>query len=970
MIRTAFDTALFRFTCCRSGRGLCTPWVLAVTVGLAASIAMAGAEQRFASHRLVDALVERGMTDLLEHLVASDPAADPAESLELVYRIHLSRWEDTTTGLTMRVEQLQLGIEKIRDLVARFPDHISRPIWQTDLAGLLLFQTLDNAEVAGLFYEFGVPTDRQAEIFEAAVAEAIQELFDAAHRLFILQGELPKKADHTEKRVNTGQWSRLIDQYAKLRTPFYTGLACLYAAMLPDTHPFYADLAKPNRKLPRRANTIEAERDRLRRHGVFVLEQIVENQRDTYGVRTAALSVTGRLLLAQGRDEQAAAFFADVAALAKSDTVPHLVLQAARTRMAHAAGDTAAWQDLVETMRASELSGRDIFALLLVTDLEHRLRVQDAGAATEDKRTAVLAEAYRVYDTLFNDPRYAARADDVRRYVYGRWKRAVAEAENLSDLPSMMLRAAGRLTIDEGEVLRSEAGAAAGAEQATHWDKALEHYRRAIQIYTVLRSRPDLTAADRAEAGFNMGLAIYRQDEQSDELALEAASQWLALAIELPEQQVSGVAISHAADVVGELRRAHPDDTEIDDFYHRVVTTMFEVHPHAPGVQRRRVYHAEDVLMPAGRYAEAIELLGVLAARSSKPSIYFAAQTNLLICLQALHDAASSETQVPRRAAWREAAKRVGEEARAALQGGETDGQGSIATALANAVMAEAAMLLVEGKAAAAAERLRSIETIDVPANVLNAARSQLIVALAQMGEAVRAREEAERLMATAPDEAASVIYEVVTGMGRQVETMRLEAAMPTTTDARRQALGEQSRSMAAGSVRLATLLVEWARKQPGYSEADVAGVRIVLARAKTVAGMTGAAIEDLKNIVAALDVFQDDLGWLNAMGEAEFQGGASQPGNARSDAQRKHLIESAKWYDTILSGVQPDATGGYPPLWWNAWMRRLQVSDILDTGTEDISLRVRQLRLTDPELGGQPYKGELIRLENKHRVR
>ena len=48
--------------------------------------------------------------------------------------------------------------------------------------------------------------------------------------------------------------------------------------------------------------------------------------------------------------------------------------------------------------------------------------------------------------------------------------------------------------------------------------------------------------------------------------------------------------------------------------------------------------------------------------------------------------------------------------------------------------------------------------------------------------------------------------------------------------------------------------------------------------------------------------------------------------------------------------------------------MRRLQIMDQLNEHTDDISLLVRQLEsLTDPNLGDQPYKAELIRLKVKH---
>lgn len=931
----------------------------------------AGTEQRFPAHRLIDELVSRGMTDLLEHLVLDSASSETAEALELVYRIHLSRWEDTTIDLAQRLEELEKGSAKIRELIQQFPDHESRPIWQTDLAGLLLFQTLDNAQVAGLFYEFGVATDHQAEVFEAAISEALPELFDASHRLFVLQGELPKQSDHMVKRVNTGKWARLIDQYAKLRTPFYTALACHFAALLPDDHPFFADLAAPQPKMPRRGATVEQERRRLREKGIIAVEEIVEDTRDLYGVRPAVLSATARLQLALGRVDEALAGFDTAEPLVTTETVAHLVLAAGRAQAHHAAGRTDEALAIVEALADGELAGHDVFALLLVTDLRHRLLLDVAAASPEAEQASALAAAYHVYDILFNDTRLAARAEDVRRYVYQRWAAAVEGQTDLAKLPSMMLRAAGKLTIDDAESLRGEALAAAPDDQGSLRARVLDRYQRAIRVYTVLHEREGLTDADRAEADYNRALAIYRQDESSDTHALDAVRVWLALATALPEQQVSSVAISNAADLMGELRQRNPDDAAIDALYGQVVTQLLEGFPQAPGASRRRVYHVEDVLLPAGRHDEALLLLQAVKPDTSGPDIYFAAQTNLLICRQQMLEVAPANDRAVRLTALRVDSQRVASEAEAALLQVAPGARTAVATALANALMAEAEVLLAEGKAEAAVERLRAIEAVDVPPNVRNVARSEMIVALAQLGELVKARQEAERLMATSPDDAAGVIYDVVTGMGRQVETMRREAAMPGTTNARQKALRDRSRSMAAGAVKLATLLVDWARQQPEFTEEDIGAVQLVSARAKSVAGMTGEAIAELEQI-RQIEAFANDLDLLDAMGEACFQAGSPIATGAAtvSALQRQRLIDAVGHYDTILGGMEPDNTGAYPQLWWNAWMRRLQINDILDEGTQDIPLRVRQLRMTNPELGGQPYKSELGRLENKHRLR
>jgi hypothetical protein len=107
----------------------------------------------------------------------------------------------------------------------------------------------------------------------------------------------------------------------------------------------------------------------------------------------------------------------------------------------------------------------------------------------------------------------------------------------------------------------------------------------------------------------------------------------------------------------------------------------------------------------------------------------------------------------------------------------------------------------------------------------------------------------------------------------------------------------------------------------------------------------------------------------LDALADAHFQAGnrTGDGQGAVDDDGRRSLIAAADVLDTILTGVQPDDQGTYPSEWWHAWTRRLRINDILGEGTQDIPFRVRQLRLTDPMLGGEPFRTQLQRLENKY---
>jgi hypothetical protein len=210
----------------------------------------------------------------------------------------------------------------------------------------------------------------------------------------------------------------------------------------------------------------------------------------------------------------------------------------------------------------------------------------------------------------------------------------------------------------------------------------------------------------------------------------------------------------------------------------------------------------------------------------------------------------------------------------------------------------------------------------------------------------------------------------VLDQIGGQIESWRREARMPNIASERRRALRDRARTSAASAVKLAETLVAWARQQPNMTEIRLASFRLMEARAKSVAGLHAPALAILDEI-RQIPQIGNDLALLDALGETHFEAALRQWDQDRplSESQLSSLIESADYYDRILGGVEPDDDGTYPNQWWNAWMQRLRINDILNEGTQDIPLRVKQLRLTDPNLGGEPYKSELERLENKYQL-
>ena len=921
-------------------------------------------DQRFPKDRLIDALVKRGMTELLEHLVRTDPPQDPAEAEELIYRIHLSRFEDTGLPLEQRQAELKLAEQKIRRSIKSYRDHEARPVWQTDLAGQLLFATLDSENIAGPFYEFAVPTEDQRLLFERCSSEAFIQLAEAAGRLFVLQGELPKQADHVAKRVNTGKWDRLMNRYFAVRVPFYAALASRYVTLLPDEHPFYANLGKPDARMPFRGKTPATERARIIRIALENLEDLADDEDDPHGVRAASLSLRARLLMPAGKLDEAIVALDAIDKIKDVAPVAHLTAGLTRAMILQRQSKGAEALVLIDKLAGLELARNDLLVRLLVVDCRHNLMVAEAARKPKDQQAAAVEHAYAIYDNLLNDPKLVRTAEELRLYVYRRWASGIRPGQDLSQLPSIVLRAAGRLSMEEGDGLLAQALESDDEEgRKSLRAQADERYRRTVHVSSALLARAKLADADKAEARYHATLAAHRMDE-SDQTTLKCIGAWTDLADQMPGQSVSRLAINHAIDVMRPLHDAAPDDDHRRQLYERITKILFEKFADSAAADRQRVFYAQGTLLPQQRFAEAADALAKVAAREGNEEFYYAAQSDLLFCLGRLYERADDGQRA-------EVAGRLQARADIVKKQAHRDAANPHATAaVAAAHIAQSTLLIAQGDVEGGVAALREVEKLDVTANVRNAARGDLIGGLVKLGRLSDARDEAKRLMEHAPKDAAPVIYEVLDQIARQTQQARVEAALPDTTRARSKALREQAQVAAGTAVQLSGMLLSWAADQPQFSGGQLANLRLIEARARTVAGMAPAAVEALEKLRAD-ERFSNDLAVLDALGEAQFQagGGALADAGGRSDAQKAMLMNSASTFDIILAGVEPDREGVYPSQWWRSWMRRLQVNDLLGEGTEDIPFRVRQLRLTDQRLGGEPFRSELLRLENKHQM-
>ncbi|MEZ6193356.1 MAG: hypothetical protein R3C45_18960 [Phycisphaerales bacterium] len=196
------------------------------------------------------------------------------------------------------------------------------------------------------------------------------------------------------------------------------------------------------------------------------------------------------------------------------------------------------------------------------------------------------------------------------------------------------------------------------------------------------------------------------------------------------------------------------------------------------------------------------------------------------------------------------------------------------------------------------------------------------------------------------PEQAAPVIDQVLAQAEQRIESLQVELA--TATSQTRPALQDQIDAQARAAAVLSGYLLEWANAQD-FDAQTLMPFAVIRAKTLRLSGDTDKAYPILAKLV---NDYPNDAQVMLEYAQVLY---------ARGDEDS--LVEAVRFCDRLITGLGAP----YPKEWWIAWMRRLQINDKLNEGTAEIPLRVRQLRMTDPDLGGPVTKLELERLEHVH---
>jgi hypothetical protein len=954
------------FANCRAG--ICalihTGLITAMLVTLGAGAAHAQLSNLDPS-TLIDGLAREGMSELLEHLIETEPPDDPVTTAQVVIAQHWLEYNrlrdeaarasqsDPAAGEELRGRARQhfdkiLG--KQRDLIETYEDHVQRPLWQTDLSQKLLEAYIENLHTrADLFYEFGVCRTDQREAFESAVAESLVMLTDADLRFFQLQGELPKQDDFKGKYENSGLWNRMINNYWKKRTQYYLAYAAHYVSLLPVSHTYYQTLGNPRMPIQRRDAT--QERERLRSQAASVIEPFAAKSSKLQGLQRRALSLAARSAVAMGRFDEAAKLIEQIREPKIRDAIE---LTADLTNMVMLDKKDDHEAAMVELRRVIDHPAvrNELAYRVLVVDLMHRLKLNRALVVKNAAaRKAAVSDAYDVYTTILNDKSLGDALPAIRDYIFRRWEQSLSKDADYRDLPSMVLLAlteqkriaAQNVLFEVNELVRAERFDEAEEKQKD----VLAPGNAVLEICKVLLKRQDLKPAVHAAAMFNQGRAIYYIDPNNDGNVLKGMMILVDLARQFPDQLVGLDAISDAEVILRQLHTTSPGKPT-DDAYRRLAKVLMNAYADKPVAHNARKYYAAFVLIPAGELAEAVS---VLVALPFGHVDYFEGHRVLIETMMGAYKAGNDLSGAASAEAIQQHAQRLSGEAERAIQSGG-DHVDKAHDALAVARLVDAELAIADGRGGDAVDLIDAFERefANEP-DLIAQAVGLRIEALADAGDFERLKKAAVDMIDRFPDDAEIVIADVLTLLEQRINTIRRQIH-DELVGRNKAALEARSRNLANAAAPLAQILIDWAHRR-GVAGDDLIPFDLIRVKAWILAGKPDDARRALQPLVQK---YPDDPVLVNLMGEALFTAGGE-----------SNMIDAAGQFDRLIEGVPQDESGRYPPEYWNAWMRRLQIMEKLGQETQEIGLTVRQLEMFNPALGGEPYLSEFRRLRMKY---
>lgn len=598
----ATDLSLARYAPRFKAKGLLAASLsLAMTGGaLAQSPALRARDDQF-----IQGLRDQGMTELFEQYreqVVNDPDLDPVTRHELT----ITQKEFQAENLLKRAraaqdpaeaqalfDQSRAAFEEMIDAMAsRIADHPHderQPIWETDLAEVLLTDYLMTYyQSATWFYEFGVVSDEQAEAFERAVSLAIELMSDARYRLEILPARMGSNRELRSHLEELGILYKLQSDYKQRFIPYWFGFAAHYVALLPDDHAYFQSLGS-NDRVRNQKSTPAAERRRLRDEAELSVTTLLHDNE----VADAARLLAGRIVVfSDDLDyiDEGIAKHLDPVVAGSSDNWQGFLASLAKARGRNRAGELDSAIDILSGMsrhpyvRTQQGLG-NIFPRVLAADLMHRMLMESVDDATGDEASAQRSAAFeKPYLPLIQDDPRAQYGP----YLYRRWSKQVDDTSDPAQFPPIVRMGVGQMLTETGGALAQTLVQLAqtqpldaigvpnrhAAELQRRADlrvQAEKDLHRAARFNESLIGE-DIEPAIRASGLFGLGFdkyylaelsKFYDEGDSTFEPYLEVATLWMTLGIEIPNASQAEQAASFSTALHQQFDMLFNNDPEI-----------------------------------------------------------------------------------------------------------------------------------------------------------------------------------------------------------------------------------------------------------------------------------------------------------------------------------------------------------------------------------------------------------------------
>ena len=830
------------------------------------------------------------------------------------------------------------AISQYEELIQNESQNPRAPIWKTNVAEMYLLQNLQLLHYfAAESVTLGMPTPEQERAFLQSVNKAFVFLADAKRDLDEMQTSLPRKKGY-EDWATRGLTTQLFEEYSKKRVPYFLSLAALYVAQMPNSAEYFTQQYDVTNSLTVRVETIDQERVRLVNLAMELIDSFVADKSDAAGVRFASMVNASQVMLLLDDPAAAAKLLMPVLDSPRRDLtnlVAHMVYAKALSQVGKY---DRAEKYLKEVSTSHRLCKNSVLFRLLVVDGRFKNQLMKISQMPAGKQADGRYQAYRVYTSLLEDKSITAEKMLYLKHLLAmRFESILYLTSDYQALPHELLALISDYAVQQ-------------VQQLGGWGKADDSLLRKYSKLTEhIASCTNVEGEDReirARALYNKIVVNYLANKQTLKTKRESANQLIDLARLYPTQSISARAMFFGVQTLQKMCQHDLHNHEIRKDYSSAVQALFEFFPLSKVADNQRMFYAYYVLQKNKDYTNAVAQYEQVRFEQDQ---YYQAQRELLYCLNAM--LADPQTSNQEYAIWFEELERkankleydVSKEKREGATGQRIK-DGEYAVASSKMIRAIAAQRTGDAETA-----LSTLAKLDVDFNAYPDLLQQYlqvqVEALVAKADLAKATEIAGKFIKQYPEQAAGTIDRLLRSLNDSFVSVLDNSLLADQPNA----VNQQEQNQALLAVTLIDSLL--ANGDPQLFDRQYKlQMSLIKVRVYLLMNQLDAASDVLKSFETE---FSHMIDWVWLTAETNYR-----LGNVDSIKQAMPL------YTRLINSLSNNKNAKQ---YWQAWLRYLMCCDSTGERVKQIPLRVRQLQMQNPDLGGEAFKNVFMKLHDKY---